>query len=78
MQKKPTYNLSTLLTEDFVKIVITGEVTRDDVKIITDEIYKMVKLTNSKKLLCDIRGVKGHFGYTEYVFFRNKRTLRFF
>ena len=78
MQKKPTYKLSTFVTEEFVKIVISGEVTRDDVKIITDEIYKIVKLTNSKKLLCDIRKVKGRFGYTDMYFFATNVPSAFF
>jgi hypothetical protein len=78
MQKKPTYNLSTFITEEFVKIVISGTVTKEDVKIVTDEIYKIVKLTNSNKLLCDIREVKGRFGYTDMYFFATNVPSGFF
>jgi hypothetical protein len=78
MQKKPTYNISTFITEEFVKIVVSGKVTKDDVKIVTDEIYKIVKLTNSKKLLCDIREVKGRFGYTDMYFFAANVPSAFF
>jgi len=78
MQKKPTYKLTPYIHEEFVKIVITGEVTRDDIKDLTNEVYKIVQLTNAKKLLCDVRGVKGRFGYTDMYLFATNVPSAFF
>ncbi|HUN53573.1 MAG TPA: hypothetical protein VMU29_00290 [Smithella sp.] len=76
MQKKPTYNLETFVNEDFVKIVITGEVTKDDIYELTNEVSEIVKLNNTKKLLCDIRAVKGRLGYTDtYLYITNLSSV---
>lgn len=69
MQEKSTYNLTTFINEEIVKIIITGEVTKDNVKELANEVYAIVKLTNAKKLLCDIREIKGRLGYTDIYFF---------
>ena len=65
----PTYKISTFQNEDILKVVITGELANDDVRELANEVYDIVKLTNAKKLLCDIRELQGRLGFTDMQFF---------
>lgn len=65
----PTYKIATFQDEDILKVVITGELANDDVRELTNEVYDIVRSSNAKKLLCDIRDLKGRLGFTDMQFF---------
>jgi hypothetical protein len=66
------YNISISENEGIVEIVLAGELERDSIDKLTNEVLAIVKPMNAKKLLVDIRTLKGHFGYIEaYLNVRN-------
>ncbi|MGD0280455.1 MAG: hypothetical protein ABSC11_14305 [Smithella sp.] len=78
MQKKPTYHLSTFLNGEILRVVVTGEISKDNIKELANEVYDIVKLTNARKLLCDIREMQGRLGFTDvYLFLTNVPSLFF-
>jgi hypothetical protein len=65
MGNKQTYNISTSENRGVLEIVITGIVTRNCYENVENEFDAIIKSTKAKKLLLDIRDVKGRVGYIE-------------
>lgn len=69
-KNKSAYNLLTFQNDEdeIVEIVISGEVTKASVSDLTNEVHVIARSMDARNLLCDIREVKGRFGYSETYF----------
>ena len=68
MAKKAEYQLSSSVNEGILEIVITGEVTANTIKNVDEEIHTLLKTTESRVILIDIRAVSGRLGTAESYF----------
>ena len=68
MAKKAEYQLSSSVNEGTLEIVITGEVTANTIKNVDEEIHTLLKTTESRVILIDIRAVSGRLGTVESYF----------
>lgn len=58
MENKPAYHVSASERDGILEIVLTGQVERDSVKHLTDEVQYIVKSRNAQMMLADMRGLK--------------------
>ena len=68
MEKKQKYNISTSVDEDILEIIITGEITTDDIEKLQNEVIAITKSINPQNVLVDVSALKGRFGFTEAYF----------
>lgn len=59
MEEKTNYQVSISESEGIVEIVIAGEVTKNTIDRLHDEVINILKAGNAKAVLCDIRDLKG-------------------
>ena len=59
MKEKINYRLSSSVNEGILEIVGTGEITKNTIDRLHDEIIEIVKAENTKAVLCDVRALKG-------------------
>jgi hypothetical protein len=59
MDEKTNYQISSLVNEGIIEIVITGEVTKSTMDRLHAEVITIIKEANAKAVLCDIRPLKG-------------------
>ncbi|MFC1885174.1 STAS/SEC14 domain-containing protein [Thermodesulfobacteriota bacterium] len=72
MEDKTNYKISTSVNEGITEITITGEVAKDAIDQLHDEVVTMLKGKDTKALLVDIREVKAHRDDFSAAFFRTR------
>jgi hypothetical protein len=65
MEVKTGYTISSSVHEGILEIVITGEVAKDAVAGLMNEVFSMIRSMGARFLLVDVRAVKGRYGYAE-------------
>ena len=65
------YQLSTSLDEAILEIIITGEITKESINLLRDEVLEIIRNTNAKAVLCDVRSARGPQDITE-AYFRSR------
>jgi hypothetical protein len=71
MKNKTAFDISASVNEGILEIIITGVVTRYDVKMVMDRIVAFQNSAKTKNQLIDVRNLKGRFSITEtYSFVR--------
>ena len=65
MREKKEYKIASSQKDGILEIVLTGEVTEEDVEKLQNEIFPLIINSGVKALLMDVRDIKGRFGYVE-------------
>ncbi|HQP41414.1 MAG TPA: STAS/SEC14 domain-containing protein [Smithella sp.] len=65
MGNKAKYKISSSQIDGILEIVLTGEVSKEDVETLQNEIFSIIINTGAEALLVDVREIKGRFGYLE-------------
>ncbi|HNQ66441.1 MAG TPA: STAS/SEC14 domain-containing protein [Smithella sp.] len=65
MGNKAKYKISSSQIDGILEIVLTGEVSKEDVETLQNEIFSIIINTGAEALLVDVRAIKGRFGYLE-------------
>ncbi len=68
MEENTNYKLSTSVNEGIVEIVITGELTKKTVDRIHAAVITIIRESNAKAVLCDVRSAKGPHEIVEAYF----------
>ena len=68
MENKPEYKISASEKDGILEIVLTGEVTKDTIRKLQNEIVDMEILRKIRNVLIDVRELKGRYRYTEGFF----------
>jgi hypothetical protein len=68
MENKQKYIISTSVDEDILEIIITGEITRNFLEKLQNEVIAAIKSMNTQNVLIDVRALKGRFGFSEAYF----------
>lgn len=68
MAKKTEYQLSSSVNKGILEIVITGEVTKNALKNMDEGIATILKTTEARALLIDLRALSGRLAITEAYF----------
>ena len=63
MGNKAKYKISSSQIDGILEIVLTGEVSKEDVETLQNEIFSIIINTGAEALLVDVREIKGRFGY---------------
>ena len=63
--KETEYQLSSSVNDGIIEVIETGEITESSFKKLIDKVTALIKAHGVKKLLVDIRALKGRFGITE-------------
>jgi len=71
MENRAEYQISSSFNEGILEIIITGKVTKDFIGQLDHDVYSLIKSINPRKLVVDIRALKGRLGITE-TFFHSK------
>jgi hypothetical protein len=71
MAEKENYQLSTMVNDGILEIVITGELTKDSIDMLRGEVIEIIRNTNAKAVLCDVRNAKGPQDITE-AYYRSR------
>ena len=59
MEEKTHFQLSASVNGGIVEIVITGEISKDDLDALQAEVIAILREKNAKSSLCDVRDLKG-------------------
>lgn len=70
MEAKTDYQLSTSVNEGIVEIVVTGEITRNRIDRLHNEVITIVKGKGARAVLCDVHALKGPPDNLAEVYFR--------
>lgn len=65
MENKPKYTIVSSEKDGILEIVLTGEVDKEGVGALQNEVITLVMSRDTKALLVDVSGLKGRFGYME-------------
>ena len=65
MEKNTEYQISSSVNDGILEIVLSGEVTRSNVEILKNEMTAIITASGIKKVLVDVRAIKGNFGYAD-------------
>jgi hypothetical protein len=65
MEKKKEFQISSSVNEGILEIVITGEVTKNDLKNVDEEMVTLLKTAETRFMLVDLRAMKRCFGTFE-------------
>ncbi|MFA5323009.1 MAG: hypothetical protein WC373_10085 [Smithella sp.] len=68
MGENTKYKISTSEKEGILEIVIKGEITKDSIGKLQNEVIEIGKEMKARNVLVDVRKLKGRFGYTEAYF----------
>ena len=68
MENRADYQISSSFNEGILEIIITGKVTKDFIGQLDHDVYSLIKSINPRKLVVDIRALKGRLGITETFF----------
>jgi hypothetical protein len=60
--KETEYQLSSSVNDGIIEVIETGEITESSFKKLIDKVTAFIKAHGVKKLLVDIRALKGAFG----------------
>ena len=72
MAKKAKYQISSSVNEGILEIVLTGEVTNDDMETVMKKIFALRKSIDTNNELIDVRELNGRFGIVETYTFIGK------
>lgn len=65
MENKSKYTIASSEKNGILEIILTGEVDKEGVEALQNEVITLVLSRDSKALLVDVRNLKGRFGYME-------------
>ncbi|MHB8137100.1 MAG: hypothetical protein ACYDGO_01760 [Smithellaceae bacterium] len=68
MENHPEYQISSAVNDGILEIIIGGKITKDFIGQLDNDVYSIIKSTNSRKLLVDIRPLKGRLGIADSFF----------
>jgi hypothetical protein len=72
MEKKARYQMSSYVNEGILEVVLTGELTNDNVEEIMKELVFLQKSMNTNDELIDVRKIKGRLEFSEvHVFVKS-------
>lgn len=72
MEREAKYKISSSPNDDFLEIILTGDITKNAVEKLAIETAAIVIEDGSKNVLVDVRGLKGRLGVFEtYSIVRN-------
>lgn len=73
MEMKAEYQISTSVNDDIIEMVVTGELSKNSVEKMLNEIIVIQKSMNIEKRLVDVRKLKGRPTNLEIYYFIIKR-----
>ncbi len=65
MENKPKYTIASLEKDGVLEVVMAGEVDKEGVGALQNEVITLVMSRDTKALLVDVRDLRGRFGYME-------------
>jgi hypothetical protein len=68
MEKKTEYQISSSVNNGILEIIITGRITGDFIGQLDNDVFSIIKSVDTRKLLVDIRSLKGRLGIADAFF----------